>query len=153
MATLSAHKTVAAPFANTSEIVRVIYDFALDGGIATAKDVLTASGALVIKHFHLKVLTACVGATATLDVGISGGTTTYFANGIAVASLGAGTIHYPAQNVTIVLGEGTPNTVTSATMANPIPYTLADAGKIVMETNTAAFTAGKIELVFEVCRP
>lgn len=146
MAALKNYKKVGAPFPNCSEIVRVVYDFAQDGGIANATDVLGADGAIVIKHFHLKVLETCTGTGATLDIGVSGNSD-ILAKAIPVASLVAGYFAAPVTEIT--LSEGTPNT---AVMVDPLPLKLADLEKILMETNTAAFTAGKIELVFEVCK-
>ncbi len=156
MATLRDYKTIGAPFSNTSEIVRVIYDFSLDGGIATAKDVFIAAENIVIKSFFMIVNTACTGATATLDVGISGGDTVLLANAIPVASLGVGTIHKPVDVFTAVSATTFPDplyaTTTTVTSVKALPFILPLGGKIVMETNTAAFTAGKIELVFEIAQ-
>lgn len=146
MAALKDAKTVGAGFPNRSEIVRVVYDFAKDGGIATAVDALIADGAIVIKHFHLNVLTTCTGDNGTLDIGVVGNTD-ILAKAIPVASLVAGAFFAPVTEIT--LSEGTPNT---AVMVDPLPLKLADAAKILIETNTTAFTAGKIELVFEVCK-
>jgi len=160
MAALKNVKTVGAPFSNASEIVRVIYDFAVDGGIETAKDVLIADGPVVIKSFYMYVLEACVGSGATLDVGISGGDTDVLATGIEVDNLTALSFHKPTlpvtSVVTVVLSEGAPNVVDSADSVNTaspaLPFLMVDGAKIAMETNTAAFTAGKIELVFEICQ-
>jgi hypothetical protein len=153
MATLKDSKTIGPPFRYTSELIRVTYDFANDGGIATAKDVLIADTAFIIKSFYFVVKTTCVGASGTLDIGVSGGATTVLAPAVPVASLVAGFVYAPAPVTTIVLGEGTPNTITSVTHALPFPLYIATSGKIVMETNTTAFTAGKIELVFEITQP
>lgn len=155
MATLKGVKTVGAPFSNTTEIVRVTYDFSIDGGIATAKDVLIADGDIMIKSFYAVVKTTCTGDTATLDIGKTGATT-LFANGLLVASLVAGYIVKPADIFTSLSATvfETPDylTTTTTTSVKALPVKLASGEKIVMETNTAAFTAGKIELVFEIAQ-
>lgn len=144
MAALVDAKTVGAPFKNAVEVVTVVYDFALDGAMASPLDVLTADGALVIVGFHAKVITACTsGGSATFDVGVSGGDVDVLLSGIAVAALTANSLHIPPH----ILTEGTPNTYSPQ-----LPILLASGGKIVADTTTASFTAGKIEFVFRVMK-
>lgn len=135
MAALAAHKAkVGAPFSNAREVIRVVYDFAVDGGATGALDVFTAEQNLVVVGFHLKVLTAATsGGSATLIVGVSGGDTDACldATSGAVANLSANA----------VIGQ-------EAT----VPFYLASGGKIIQTIGTAALTAGKIEYVFEVMK-
>ena len=76
MATLDKMQTKGAPAGNAKELIRVEYDFAVDGGAAGALDILTASDDLVITGFYARILTACTSTgSMTLDVGVKGGDT------------------------------------------------------------------------------
>lgn len=140
MAAVKDYKTVNGGFGNQKSIVKVVYDFSKDAGATGALDLLVASGDMVITSFHAKVLTTCTsGGSATIDVGVSGGDTDILLDGFAVASMTAGALIMP----TIV--EGTPNVM-------PMPLKLASGGKIIQTIGVAAFTAGKVEYVFEVMK-
>ena len=137
MAQLAKHKSVAAPFSKELGVVRVVYDFAEDGGALGAKDVFTAQGALVLKSFHAVVKSACTSlGSAVLDLGVKAGDTDALLDGVAVAALTANSLHADP------LVTGTPNT-------RLVPMYLADGAVIEMTIGTAALTAGKIEFVFQ----
>ena len=138
MAALKSSKNVGSPFTNALEVIKVTYDFAVDGGAQGALDVLVAEQNCVLTDFYLVVETACVGATMVLDVGITGDTNLLLAD-VAVASLAINTLHKP----TIV--DGTPNVL-------PMPAKLASGAKVLMEIKTAALTAGKFHMYFTVQR-
>lgn len=144
MAALANAKTVGAPFSNAIETFSVVYDYALDGAMASPLDVITAEDDVVIVGFHAKVLTACTsGGSAVLDVGISGGDLDLLLDAVAVGALTANSLHIPPH----LLTEGTPNTYSPQ-----LPVKLASGEKIVADTTTASFTAGKIEFVFSVMK-
>lgn len=144
MAALKNAKSSSGPFANQTEIVRVVYDHAVDGTAADALDVLTADGDIAIVNFYAKVITACTsGGSAVLNVGISGGDDDALMDAVAVAGLTTGSLH----KAPIVLSEGTPNTG-----FGPLPLKLASGGKIIMDTATDSFLTGKIEFVFEIAK-
>lgn len=145
MANVAAHKTVDAPFRNEKEIIRVIYDFAVDGGATSALNLMTAGvDPLIVTGYHAVVKTTCTsGASAVLDVGIAGGDTDLLSDAIAVATLAANYVLQPEAVET----EGTPNVV-----VNACPFRLAAGASIAQTIGTATFTAGKIEYVFEVMR-
>jgi len=128
MATLKNAKTVGAPFSNAKEIVRVMYDFAVDGGEIEDNTVLTADGIVLVKCLGVYVHTALVGATATIDLG-KGAAGVEFASAVAVASFGLGVF------------------VPSASLAH---IKLANAEVINLGIAVAALTAGKMEFIFEV---
>ena len=135
MAALAGYKAKVGPsFKNAEEIVRVVYDFSLDGGATGALDIFTAEQDMIVTGFHLQVLTACTsGGSATLIVGVSGGDTDACldATSGAVANLGANA----------VIGQ-------EAT----VPFRLASGGKLIQTIGTAALTAGKIEYVFKIMK-
>jgi hypothetical protein len=140
MASVRGAKTVGPGFANDPEVVRVRYEFGYDGGAVGVLNLLTASGAMIIKDFHAVVKTACTsGGSAVVDVGVVGGDTDALLDGVAVASLTLNSVHSDP------LVEGTPNT-------KSVPMYLADGGVIAMEIKTAALTAGIIEFVFTVMK-
>lgn len=144
MAALKDKKLVGAPFPNAIEVVKVNYDYALDGDMASPLDVIEADDDIVIMGFWAKVVTLCTsGGSLVLDVGISGGDTDLLMDAVAVANLTANSFHIPPH----VLTEGTPNTYSPQ-----LPVKLASGEKIVADTTTAAFTAGKIEFTFLVAR-
>jgi hypothetical protein len=142
MAAIKAHRTITAPFSNERAVYRLRYDFAKDGGATGALDIATASGALIVTHFHSRVVTACTsGGSATLKVGVTGDDDR-FANTTqgAVASLTADAVVVPPAL------EGTPNVL-------PTPYKMASGDKILQTIGTAALTAGVVEYVIEVMAP
>lgn len=143
MAAVKGAVTVAPPFNNHEDIIRVTYDFAKDGGATGALDLLTADGPLLITGAWLTVKTTCTsGGSATVIWGISGVDTDAFCTTTqgAVANLTAGSTILP------LLVEGTPNVINC-------PIVLADAGKLIMTIGTATLTAGKIEFCVKVAKP
>lgn len=145
MSALKGKKIVGAGFGNEVEVVRVTYDYSLDGGATGALDVLEADSNIAILNFYVVGKTTCTsGGSATLDVGVSGGDTDILLDGAAVASLTANAL---VQSTELVLAEGTPNTYVAA-----MPLKLSSGGKIVQEIKVAAFTAGKLEYVFHICK-
>lgn len=138
MAALKGYKTIGSPFTNQTETIKVTYDFSVDAGAIGAYDVMLSEQNCVLTNFYMVVETAGVGATMTLDVGITGDTNLLLAD-LAVASMTAGSLHKP----TIV--DGTPNVL-------PMPVKLAAAAKVLFEIKTAALTAGKFHMYFTVNR-
>lgn len=137
MAAIAKALSVGPAFSAGMEMAHAEYDFSVDGGSVGALDIFTAAEDIVITHFHVKVMTACTsGGSATLKVGVSGGTTDLFMNTTqgAVASLTANAVILPPAV------EGTPN-------ALPLPYKLASGGKLIQTIGTAALTAGKVKYV------
>jgi hypothetical protein len=142
MAALVGAKSAYAPMANGEDTIRIVYDFAVDGGATGALDVFTASEALIVTHAHLTVkTTATSGGSATLKWGPSADDDRFCdTTQGAVASLTAGaTVVPPAL-------EGTPNVL-------PVPFKMAAGGKLIQTIGTAALTAGKVEYVLRVIKP
>ena len=127
---LVAKKTIGAPFANSSELIEIIYDFSVDGGLVGDYDVLEADGACIVECKYLIVETAVTsGGSLVADLGKADGGTEYFSD-LAVAALTLESIHAPtAENRFVELTNGE---------------------KIVFGIEAAAATAGKIHMVFEV---
>lgn len=142
MAAVENAATVGAGFGNQVEYVRVIYDFAKDGGNTGALDLFTAEDGLVIVHAHARVITACTsGGSATVKWGPVADDDRFMnTTQGAVASLTEGAVILP------VAVEGTPNVIAT-------PYSIAAAAKLVMTIGTAALTAGKIEFVIGYLKP
>lgn len=113
-------------FTNNLETVEVTYDFAVDGGATGALTLFTALQDLVIHRVTAKVVTAVVGTSSTVEVGISGGTAIYVAQ-TAEASLGAG----------IVLD------------SKKGSVKLASGAAMIQTIGTAALTAGKVRYMIE----
>lgn len=137
MAALAKKLMVGPTYSVGMEMAHVEYDFAVDGGATGALDIFEAAEDIVITHFHSKVMTACSSlGSATLKVGVSGGTTDLFMNTTqgAVASLTANAVVVPPAV------EGTPN-------ALPLPVKLASGGKLIQTIGTAAMNAGKVKYV------
>ena len=129
MATLVDAKTVAAPFKNAVEVVRVIYDFDEDGGQVEDNTVLTAEGNLIVRCVGVKVHTALTsGGSATVDLG-KGTSGTEFVSGEAYTSFSLNAL-YASESAAAVK--------------------LADGEVINMGVAVAALTAGKLEFIFEV---
>lgn len=140
MAALVGRKIVGAPFSNAEEIVRVRYDFSLDGGATGDLDVLEADGEILIVDHWAVVKTTCTsGGSAALSTGISSDKD-YGLDSEAVAGLVANAV------LRTVLVEGTPN-------AKRWPLRLADGEKITQTIETAALTAGVVEYVFKIAKP
>lgn len=142
MAALVGYKKIGQEFKKKEEVVRVVYDFAKDGGATGALDIFEATADCLITHFSACVKTAATsGGSATLKVGITSDddvfmTTTQGA--VASLTLGAAILPIP------VLTEGTPNTI-----AMPLPVKLASGAKVLQTIGTAALTAGKVEYLLK----
>lgn len=134
MAAVSAYKKIGPTFKNKVEVVRVAYDFAVDGGATGALDIFEATSDVIIVGFASVVKTACTsGGSATLKVGVSADDDAFMTTTQgAVANLTANAVILP------VAVEGTPNTL-------PIPVKLPSGSKILQTIGTAALTAGKVE--------
>lgn len=132
------NKKVGAPFENEEAIVRVSYDVARDGGATGDIVAFEADGEVMLTGFHAKVGTAFVGATATLKLGTESAAEALVTSKNA-AALTANTV------LRSLLGTGTPNTET-------LPIRLADGDKIIVKRETAAFTAGRLDMVFKVMK-
>lgn len=127
MAVLADVKTQGAGFGNAMEVVRVVYDFSVDGGTVADYDVLVADSSCVVKLLHMSVKTAVTsGGSLVLDLGKGVGGTEFFSDK-AVAALTLDSVH-----------------CTSA----PAAVQLDSGEKIVMGIEGAAATAGKLEMVF-----
>lgn len=114
------------------ELVRIQYDFSVDGGSVAALDIFKAKEACVVKLAEMHVVTACTsGGSATVSVGKSGDLTG-MVGATAVASLTAGAV---------ILGA-----------AIDASHALAADDIVKMDIATAALTAGKIDFVFEVIK-
>jgi hypothetical protein len=130
MAVLKGHKSLAAPFKNEGELVRVIYDFSVDGGSTADYDVLTAQGDMICEHVGTHVLAAVTGTNLDLDLGKGAGGVQF---------------HSDVDPSAILL-----NTVISGGSTRHV--VLAAGDKIVMGIETAAATAGKLEFMFRIYR-
>ena len=129
MPALKDAKIVGAPFSNTSEIVRVTYDFTADGGEVEDNTLFTADGEVLVRCVGAHVLTAVTsGGSATIDLG-RGTSGTQFLSGSAISGFTAGAF------------------VPSASAA---AIKLANGEIINMGVNVAALTAGKVEFIFEL---
>lgn len=139
MAAAAGKKTIGAGFSNEIEVVRVRYDFSVDGGATGDLDLLEADGELLITDHWAVVKTTCTsGGSAAVSTGISSDKD-YGIDSAAVADLTANAVHRT------VLVEGTPN-------AKRWPLRLADGEKITQTIETATLTAGVIEYVFVCCK-
>lgn len=135
------HKTVNL-FRNEEALVRVLYDFAKDGGATTdAYMLLTADEDIVITDFWVRGITELDSAAdgTSIDVGIDGGDEDILLDGVAEATVAAAALVKP----TIV--EGAPNVL-------PLPLKVAATGQIQLKILAEALTSGKCEFNF-VCRP
>jgi len=131
MAALGNHKIVGAGFSNDAQIVRVIYDFAVDGGAVGDFDVFTASSSVLVELVSIDCKTAITAtATANLDLGKGAGGVEFLSD----FDVGGG----------ISVDVQTPG----ATAGKIVE--LASGEKIVMGLETEAITAGKLEYIFKV---
>lgn len=128
MAALADAKTVAAPFGNVGEYVRVVYDFAVDTGAQADLDVLVADGNLLVRLVNVDVAAAVTsdGAVA-IDLGKGAGGTEWWSDKLK-AALG--------------LDVQVPGSLTL--------IELADGEKIVLGIEAADATAGKMVFLFEI---
>lgn len=114
------------------EIVKMVYDFSVDGGAVSFLQGCQAGQQLVVNKAYMKVQTTCTsGGSATVSVGQTGGVASLVA-ATAVASLTAGAV---------IAG-------VAATGAGGIKIAAADY--LGLDIAVAALTAGKIEVVL-VC--
>lgn len=114
------------------ELIKVVYDFAKDGGAVAALDLFKAKEACLVVLAYMKVKTACTsGGSATVSVGKTGDLTGMVGS-TAVASLTADAT---------ILGA-----------AIDASHVLAADNVVQLDIGTAALTAGKIEVVFEVIK-
>ena len=121
-------KVVAAPFGNVSELVRVTYDFAEDGGAIGDYDMIEADGNLLVELVNADVKTAVTSADAILfDIGKGDGGTEFWSDVVKA------TLAIDAQVASEVVGK---------------IVELADGEKIVMGIEAFAATAGKITFTF-----
>ena len=131
MPALKGAKTVGAPFSNTVEVVRVVYDFAVDGGEVEDNTVFTADGALLVRCVGVDVTTAFTsGGAATVDLG-KGTAGTDFISAEAYTTFTAGGFYASESSGWVKL---------------------ANTNVINLGVNVAALTAGKCEFIFEVAQ-
>jgi len=95
MAVLADKKLGGAGFSNAKELVRVVYDFAVDGGAVADYDVFEADADCVVSLKHMAVKTAVTsGGSLVLDLGKSAGGTEFFSDK-AVAAMTLNSVHCP----------------------------------------------------------
>jgi hypothetical protein len=133
-------------------IQEYLYDFAVDGGAMGTKVLSDKNGraplpvGAILKSVTAQVITACVGATATVEWG-NADTDGYSGAAIAVASLTQNAVFNGWDNGAALLWDDTndhPIFVYIDTAAN---------GAFNMKINTAALTAGKIVFICEYYLP
>lgn len=128
--TAAAHKTFGRGFSNEVQMVKLVYDFANDGGEADDTITLgTTDGKILVLDSRVHVETACTsGGSATVAVGILGGDVDAFLDTTsgAVASL---VDDYVASETA---GQG---------------LVVASGGKVSLDIATADLTAGKINVI------
>lgn len=131
MPALKGAKTVGAPFDNAVEVVRVIYDFSVDGGQVEDNTVLIADGTLLVRCVGISVETAFTSAgSATIDLGKG-------TSGVEFASAVAYTAY----------------TLNGFNASASAAFVKLNSGEIInMGVAVAALTAGKAEFIFEVCQ-
>ena len=124
-----------APFTNESQIIRVVYDFANDGGATGLLDLLKsdANDDIVIVGGWLNVLTTFTsGGAPTLDAGASTADPNGLLAAVALGSLTAGSL--------------------IKFLAATTPLKVPKTETVNMEIKTAAYTAGKAEFVFIIAK-
>lgn len=131
MGTLTDAKNVYGGFSNSEEYVKVVYDFAVDGGEVEDNIVFTAKNDLVITDFYAYVETAVTSAGAlVMDLGVgAGGTEIWSDKGKAALTIGS-----------------------VQAMDTETKLKLAKDGTIQLGTEAAAATAGKVQFFFKVKR-
>jgi hypothetical protein len=131
MAVLSDKKIVGAPFRNEGKVVRVVYDFAQDGGAIADYDAIVADGAILVELLSIDCKTALTAtATSNMDLGKNAGGVEFLSAFDAGGGISAD-VQTPGDTAGMVVE-------------------LADGEKIVMGVDTAAITAGKLEFIFKV---
>lgn len=131
---LSNKKNIGAPASQSERIVKVIYDFADDGGTIADYDVLenTGTDACVVELESIQVETAVLSAGAlVMDLGKGDGGVE-FKSDLAKTTMA----------VDAMISSDAPNT----------KVYLANGEKVVLGLEAAAATAGKIHMVFKITR-
>lgn len=127
--TAAGFKTLGSGFSNEMQYVKLVYDFAEDGGAsADAYRLAQASRKIMVVHSRVHVETAFTsGGSATVIIGVEGGDTDAFLDltSGAVASLTDDSVHQETAGQGIVVAADS--------------YIAADVG-------TADLTAGKLVL-------
>lgn len=128
MAAVKDKKMVSGPFSNESELVRVLWDFDVDGGALATLDLLEAQGDVLIslKALHVRNQVTSGGALL-MDVGEANGNE--MLNDVPKADMGGNAIKVGLIPISLVAGE-----------------------KIGMTFAGAAASAGKIEFIFELMK-
>lgn len=131
MAVLADHKTFGAGFKNDTQLVRVTYDFSVDGGAVADYDVFTSSGDMLVELVSIDCQTALTAATnSVVDLGKGAGGTEFLSDLDAASGISVD-VQTPAD--------------TAGTVVE-----LADGEKIVMGVEVAAITAGKLVFLFKI---
>jgi hypothetical protein len=121
-------KPIGSDFGNQENLIRVEYDFAKDGGAVGDLDLTSlAQGSALAKFVGVSVETLAVGATATISVGVNGGTE--FLATEAVGSFTAGAFVEPDDA--------------------DFKKVVTTTGKLTISIATAALTAGKMTFIFK----
>lgn len=119
-------KIVGAPFGNSSELVHVTWDFAVDGGAIKDYDLLEADGTVILEFLGADVKTAVTSADAILiDLGKNDGGVEWWSDKLK------GALTLAAQEA-----------------GSLSPLLLTDGQKIVMGIEAFVATAGKITFKF-----
>ena len=133
-----------ATFGNEEKVVRVVWDFAKDGGAVGALDILEADDDLLITGFATVVKTAVTSTgNLTLAVGPTGALTKFLtaAQG-AKANLTEGAALFPLETS----GEN------DESWSSTLPHKLAKGEKIVQTIGTEVANAGKVEYIIKYVR-
>lgn len=139
-------KLVGRDMAGQENEVRVVYDFAKDGGAIAAYHLAEAQDDLLIVRAHALILTAA-GSTgsATVKWGPQAADARFMSTTQgAVAEL------TPAGKVILPLDASSEN---ATTWAPVVPYAWAAGQKMIMTVGAEVLNAGKIQFVFQVIRP
>lgn len=130
MAELAGKRIVGGGFENDRELIRITYDFAVDGGAIADFTVLTADKDCIVKLEHLVVETAVTSAGAlVLDLGKGTGGVEFISDA-AVASLSINAI------------------INSATAELGVKLVSGDTIQMGIEAFVA--TAGKFHMTFSI---
>ena len=126
-AVLDDYKAVGHPMGNSESWIKVVYDFAKDGGAIADYDAFIAQDDLIVTDFAAFVETAVTG-TPVFDLGIGAGDVSILSDR-AHGTLTIGTVHG---------------------MDTAKPLKIAKDAKMVLGIETAAASAGKIHMHFKV---
>jgi len=129
MAVLADVKTVGPMFGNAQEIVRVTYDFAVDGGSIADYDVLVAGGDVIVELMDVDVKKAVTSSDAVvIDLGKGAGGVDFWSDVVK------GNLTLDAQ-------------VPSANEGRHVE--LSSGEKIVLGVESFAITAGSLQFIFK----